>query len=387
MLGYKRIVIADHERGLHFKNRILINILESGVHYFFDPFERQQVDIANVGEPEFQYSQWDTLAQSHELLCNKHFQVLETSTRQVGLIYKNNILSDILPPDSRRIFWRGAIATKIELIDIQDNFKISQPLAAQLAYPSPLLVTKTTNMIYNIEIANNFIGLLFVDGELKETLTSGLHVFWKVGRNLKVEIMDLRMQSLEVQGQEILTKDKVSLRINLSANYRIIDPVKIRHELGEHYLAYIYRIMQFALRQAVSARPLDALLSDKDLFDNAIFNSVKTDIEQFGLNLQSVGVKDVILPGDMKELLNRVVEAEKVAQANNIKRREETAATRSLLNTAKLMEENPILLRLKELETLEKLTEKIDHLTVFGGLDGILKDTIRINVNTKSGSQ
>lgn len=82
-------------------------------------------------------------------------------------------------------------------------------------------------------------------------------------------------------------------------------------------------------------------------------------------------MKDVILPGEMKEILNRVVEAEKVAQANLIKRREETAATRSLLNTARLMDENPTLMRLKELETLEKVTAKIDKLTVYGGLEGV----------------
>lgn len=80
----------------------------------------------------------------------------------------------------------------------------------------------------------------------------------------------------------------------------------------------------------------------------------------------------------MKEILNRVVQAEKVAQANLIHRREETAATRSLLNTARLMDENPTLLRLKELETLEKVTEKIDKLTVYGGLDGVLNDVVRI---------
>ena len=76
-----------------------------------------------------------------------------------------------------------------------------------------------------------------------------------------------------------------------------------------------------------------------------------------------------------------MVEAEKVAQANVIKRREETSATRSLLNTARLMDDNPTLMRLKELEVLEKVTEKVDKLTVFGGLDGILKDTVRIKVN------
>jgi regulator of protease activity HflC (stomatin/prohibitin superfamily) len=91
-----------------------------------------------------------------------------------------------------------------------------------------------------------------------------------------------------------------------------------------------------------------------------------------------VGVKDIILPGDMKEILGKVVEAEKVAQANVIRRREETNATRSLLNTAKVMENNPTALRLKELEALEKVTEKIGNISVFGGLDGVLNELVRI---------
>lgn len=90
----------------------------------------------------------------------------------------------------------------------------------------------------------------------------------------------------------------------------------------------------------------------------------------------------MILPGDMKTILNQVVEAEKVAQANVIKRREETAAMRSALNTARLMDDNPTLLRLKELEVLEKVTEKVDRLTVFGGLEGVMQDVVKINVRS-----
>jgi len=122
------------------------------------------------------------------------------------------------------------------------------------------------------------------------------------------------------------------------------------------------------------------MLGDKGALDRDIGEAVRSKVAAHGLAIHSVGVKDVILPGEMKTILNQVVEAEKVAQANLIKRREETAATRSLLNTARLMDENPTLLRLKELETLEKVTEKIDKLTVFGGLDGVLKDVVRIQV-------
>ena len=128
----------------------------------------------------------------------------------------------------------------------------------------------------------------------------------------------------------------------------------------------------------MSGKTLDELLGDKASLDADIFAYVRGRVSELGLEVLGVGVKDVILPGEMKTILNSVVQAEKAAQANVIRRREETAATRSLLNTARLMEENPTLLRLKELETLEKVTEKIDKLTVFGGLDGVLNELVSL---------
>ncbi len=96
------------------------------------------------------------------------------------------------------------------------------------------------------------------------------------------------------------------------------------------------------------------------------------------MRVGSIAIKDIILPGDIREILNQVVTAEKQAQANLIRRREETAATRSLLNTAKLMEDNPLLVRLKELETLEKVADKVDKITVVGGLNSLLERTVTI---------
>ncbi len=86
----------------------------------------------------------------------------------------------------------------------------------------------------------------------------------------------------------------------------------------------------------------------------------------------------------MRELINKVVEAEKVAKANLIRRQEETAATRSLLNTARLMQDNPLLLRMKELEALEKLVEKVGRIDLHAGgqgagLEALLSNLYRLN--------
>ena len=229
-------------------------------------------------------------------------------------------------------------------------------------------------------VPEHYAGVLTVEGKLLGLLAPGLHYYWRFLRDLKVETVDLRLQVLEVAGQEILTRDKVSLRVNLTAGYRITDVLTAFARQAKP-VDFLYKELQFGLRAAVGTRTLDELLENKTVIDDVVNTHIKRRVEDsggFGLEVESVGVKDIILPGDMKIILAKVVEAEKAAQANVIRRREETAATRSLLNTAKVMEDNPIALRLKELETLEKVTEKIDKISVFGGLDGVLKDLVKI---------
>ena len=92
----------------------------------------------------------------------------------------------------------------------------------------------------------------------------------------------------------------------------------------------------------------------------------------FCVNFLTAGIKDIILPGEIREIMNSVLVAEKTAQANVISRREEVASTRSLLNTAKLMDENKTLFKLKELEYLERICEQVGEISV-GGSAGILE--------------
>ena len=133
----------------------------------------------------------------------------------------------------------------------------------------------------------------------------------------------------------------------------------------------------------VGAKTLDQLLSDKDSLNQVIADGIRSRVAEYGIAVISVGIRDIILPGDMKTILNQVVEAEKSAEANLIKRREETAATRSLHNTAKMMEDNPTLMRLKELEVLEKVTERIGNINVYSGLEGIMNDLIKSPLSSK----
>ena len=379
MLGMKQITIAQHERGLLFRNRSFAAVLEPGVHWIFDPLRRTVIQVCDLTVPEFEHPRVDFLLEAAGATMTAHFQVVELHDREVGLVYKNGNITGVLAPGKRQLYWRGPIEVNVVRYEISERFEIPAGIAKVLVRAKQPLAAQVAEAVSAVEVPDTAVGLLIVDGELVKVLEPGLHAFWKYQRALKTELVDRRVQAMEVAGQEILTRDKVSLRVNLTALWQVLDVVKARGTLS-NFVEFAYKELQFALREAVGARTLDELLGDKGVLDRDIGAAVRTKVAEHGLAIHSVGIKDVILPGEMKTILNQVVEAEKVAQANLIKRREETAATRSLLNTARLMDENPTLLRLKELETLEKVTEKVDKLTVFGGLDGLLKDVVRIQV-------
>ena len=129
--------------------------------------------------------------------------------------------------------------------------------------------------------------------------------------------------------------------------------------------------VQLAAREAGSTRTLDELLAAREQLGLQLMPTVRERAQSVGLELLDLGVKDLVLTGAMKTLLNRVIEAQKEAEANVILRREETAATRSMAQTAKVLAENPLLVRLKELEAYKELAAKVGQVHVVLG-DGAL---------------
>ena len=140
----------------------------------------------------------------------------------------------------------------------------------------------------------------------------------------------------------------------------------------------LYRSLQYAFRKTLGAKTLDQILENKVTVDVEAAEKVRSEMAAIGIEVGEIALKDVILPGEMREILNQVVSAEKAAEANVIRRREETNATRSLLNTAKVMAENPVMLRLKELEALEQIAGKVERLTVHNGTGGLMNDLVKL---------
>jgi len=150
------------------------------------------------------------------------------------------------------------------------------------------------------------------------------------------------------------------------ASYKLVDAIKALTENAD-YTKQLYVAIQLALRTYVGTLTLDEILERKEEVTSFVMSTVKEKVLSFGVELIDGGVRDIILPGDVREIMNQVLIAQKKAQANIITRREETASTRSLLNTAKLMEDNKMLFKLKEMEYVEKIADKINTISLSGG--------------------
>jgi len=337
MLFYKNIDVADNEKAFLYRRKRFERVLEPGRYRYFDPLGEIRVEGFDITRRELEHNLAKMLVTVFKHKTRVHLDAYQLGEKEAGLLYADRQLVEILAPGSFRVYWKGPEKIELQRIDLSATHRIDEALLAVLnKVQTPSLMPKLAEAVYYAEVEDNHVGLLMVNGKLEVQLEPGRYGFWKYQRNIAVKHVDLRVQNLEVSGQEILTRDKVSLRLNLSAAYRVSDPLVAQTKLAD-FTDFLYREFQLQLREAVGAQTLDQLLGDKDSLNQVIAEGIRGRVAEYGIAVISVGVRDIILPGDMKTILNQVVEAEKCAEANLIKRREETAATRSLHNTAKMM--------------------------------------------------
>ena len=368
-------VVKDDERAFLTRDGRFVRLLDPGRFNELDPMGRLAAEIVRVVRAEIPAEKALLYDRTQPRLAEENFEIVQTGPTEIAIVSLDGEPKHIVLQNSTRAFWKTLTKVDVERIDAGKVMRVEK------RHLDKLDLTRAPVVASAIVEAHE-AGLLIVDGKLEERLPPGRHAFWTVGRTVRIAKVDMRPQPIEVTAQEILTKDRVGIRVTLTAFYRIVDPERSIMAAGD-VAGTLYRHVQFAIREAVASRTLDDILAARDTVDKEVRAFVAQRAAELGAEIGEIGVKDVILPGDVRELLNKVVEAERVAKANLIRRQEETAATRSLLNTSRLMEDNPLLLRLKELEALEKLVEKVGRIDLHtgagaGGFDALLQNLYKL---------
>lgn len=368
------LTVKDGERAFLVRDGRFERVLGPGRHSLFDPTEALTAEVFQVVRGEFPADRYALMKAERPEIAAELFEAIETKAGELVVVSLDGRPVHLMTPWQTRVFWKVVTKVAVERIDTAADPRVQ---------PRHLTMVDRTRNAYLSEtvVENHEAGLLVIEGRLVERLAPGRHAFWTVDRKVEVKRFDLRPIAIEITAQEMLTKDRIALRVTLTAFRRIVDPEKVVATVAD-VDGFVYRLVQFAIREAVAGRTLDEVLSAKSTLDAELRAYVAERVVETGIEVTELGVKDVILPGEIRELVNKVVEAERTAKANLIRRQEETAATRSLLNTAKLMEENPLLLRLKELESLERLMEKVGKIDLHAGegaaLDALLTRLVRL---------
>jgi hypothetical protein len=349
----KRMKVNAYQVALVFKDGVYKKMLQEGNYWLW---LSETAIVYDMAKPFYAPVELNVLLQDAALAAALH--VVDVKDNEIALQYENGLLKNVLTA-GRYTFWKGIINYEFIKADIS-KIEITENIS-RAVLQSKLVVPYVRS--YTVESYEK--ALLFVDGKYAQMLTAGVYYWWKNSIAVLVAKVDTRMQQLEVNGQEILTKDKAALRINAQAQYRVSDMEKAILQ-NKEYDKQLYVAFQLALREYIAGYSFDEVLEKKDAMAPFVMEQVKAKAEALGIEVAGFGIRDIILPGDVKDIMNKVLIAEKNAQANTIMRREETASTRSLLNTAKLMEDNAMLWKLKEMEYVEKIADKIGEITVSG---------------------
>jgi regulator of protease activity HflC (stomatin/prohibitin superfamily) len=363
----KTVKIASYEMGLYFKNGEFKGLLGPGRHWFVDPLLKTRVKVVSQRDPWLVHDKLDVIVKSGAL--KDRAVVIDLKDHERALVWVDGRFSHVLPP-GLYAYWTGFRDVSVEIVDAR---------SVRLMHKELHVITRSAmadRVLEVLTVEQGHVGVLYVDGVHTETLPPGRHAFWKNVAKVTLVPVDLREAMYDVAGQEIMTADKVTLRLNAVVTYRVTDALKVVSITDDARQA-LYREAQLALRAVIGARELDSFLTAKDGVAQELEELLRPRATVLGFELIAVGIRDVILPGEMKTLLNRVTEAKKAAEANLIARREETAAMRSQANTAKLLEENPTLMRLRELEILEKVAAS-SKLNVVLGEKGLAERVVNL---------
>ena len=348
ILHPRPVVLSDAERGLLVREGKVVAWLEPGRHWLV----RKDSEIRKIRLDE---AVTDATPELLAFVPAGAARGLFVPQGNLGLVSIDGVPLCVLIP-GRYLLWQARASVTAVVVP-------TDGLIANELVPAAFRALCPAAYLSVVTVAAHERGLLRVDGVFQRSLEPGAWALFTNDRQVVVERVDLREREVPIAGQEVMTADKVTVRLNLVVRFQVTDPERSAQKVASIDAA-LYSEAQLVARRWVAGATVDQLLERRVAARDSMRAELGAQAETWGAKVLELDLKDVVLPGEMKTILNEVLVAEKRAAANVIARREETAATRSLMNTAKLLEQNPTLLRLKELEAYKEIAEKIDSLTV-----------------------
>jgi regulator of protease activity HflC (stomatin/prohibitin superfamily) len=290
----KRVRINSGKVGLVFRNGDYNRVLDAGAYWMWPS---ETVYVYDLAKPFGAPIELNILLKD-EVLASK-LTIVEVKNNEIVLQYENGNFKNVLTA-GRYAYWKGPnefsfVKANLSKVEITEGIDVNTLSRREVL---PLV------RVYVVEAYEK--GILFVDGKFTKVLETGVYHYWKNSTAISVMKADLRQLPLEVSGQEILTKDKAALRVNFNVQYRVTDIAKALVDTKD-YEKQLYVLVQLALREYIGTLTLDELLEKKEAISAFVLATLKDKASNIGVEVKEAGVRDIILPGDMKEIINQVL--------------------------------------------------------------------------------
>jgi len=205
-------------------------------------------------------------------------------------------------------------------------------------------------------------GVMFTMGRYTGMKNPGWRIVWPVFQSMKK--VDIRVKAVDVPDQEAITKDNISVRVNAVIYYKIADAARAVIEVQDFYYA-VSQLAQTTMRNAVGEVDLDQLLSNRDEVSKRIQMVVDAATDPWGIKVDSVELKDINLPEDMKRTIAKQAEAERERRAVIIKAEGEVVAAENMAKAANILASSQGALHLRTLQTINDVSSDQSNTLVF----------------------
>lgn len=244
--------------------------------------------------------------------------------------------------------------------DIKEAIMTGLALILIIAALILLLLMRASTFIRRLMVMEYQKGLLYKKGRFQDIIDPG--VYWYSPLNTEIKVVDTRRRYATLSGQEIMSRDGVSLKISLAVNYQVTDPVIAVNEVESFYEAMHLEI-QLCLREIIGAEEIEHLLEKRSGMGERLMESAADKVGALGIELLSVDVKDIMFPGELKKIFSQAARARQEGLALLERARGETAALRNLANAAKMLDKNPSMMQLR---LIQALGESSGHTVILG---------------------
>ncbi|WJM85666.1 SPFH domain-containing protein [Dickeya chrysanthemi] len=288
---FKKITIRKGQLGLLSQNGNVRRVLETGAHIVLGWPRKRTVAFIEQDGSRVETALAEHLRRFHPEWVARYCLSADMADDEIGLRYDREHLCEILPPGTRRLYWRRDEQQAIERISVNETQVPARLLPAFMQPDLRGQVVAGEAGVLVAAVPTWHVGILHLNGQPSALLPPGNHGYWRFNRSVSVTMVDTRLQALDVEDIEVLTADRISVRLTLLANWRYSDVLAAFTQLAQPEV-HLCRALQVVLRDVVGMHTFDELLNRKHTVGAQVSEQLEQQLTGYGIALLSLAVMD-----------------------------------------------------------------------------------------------